>query len=142
MEYCTGSVFADQIVFSEKPFVSYCITNSGDPAMSLHHASPGEVINIRPLGKQLKEAVSTAMFKSSELEVIREVLHAGKWMPEHSVRGEVTIQCLEGVIELEAYGKMQMLRAGEMVYLEGGEPHALRAVEDASALITFLLKRS
>jgi quercetin dioxygenase-like cupin family protein len=110
--------------------------------MSLHHATSGEVINIRPLDEKLREAVSTALLKTTDLEVMRLVLTAGKWLPEHKVLGEVTIQCLEGAIELEAHQKMQMLRAGQMAYLAGNEPHALRAVEDASVLYTVLLKHS
>ncbi|MDB5761160.1 MAG: hypothetical protein JWQ21_155 [Herminiimonas sp.] len=110
--------------------------------MSLHHALPGELVNIRPLAAKIKESLSTALFRTADLEVIRSVLPSGKWMPEHKVPGEVTIQCLEGAVELHAYRTLQILRAGEMVYLTGGEPHALRSVEDASVLITIVLKNA
>jgi quercetin dioxygenase-like cupin family protein len=33
------------------------------------------------------------------------------------------------------------MRAGDMVYLQGNEPHALHAIEDAALLHTILLKR-
>jgi hypothetical protein len=42
--------------------------------MSLHHAISGEVINIRPLDEKLREAVSTALLKTTNLEVMRLVL--------------------------------------------------------------------
>ena len=110
--------------------------------MSLPHAASGQVINIRPLSGKLKESVSTALFKASELEVMRLVLEAGKEIPEHRVTGEITIHCLEGAIELRAHGRMQTVRQGEMVYLAGNVPYAMLALEDASVLMTVALKRN
>jgi quercetin dioxygenase-like cupin family protein len=110
--------------------------------MSLPHAASGQVINIRPLSGKLKESVSTALFKASELEVMRLVLEAGKEIPEHKVTGEITIHCLEGAIELRAHGRTQPLRQGEMVYLNANEPYAIRALEDTSVLMTVSLHRA
>jgi quercetin dioxygenase-like cupin family protein len=110
--------------------------------MSLPHAVSGQVINIRPLSGKLKESVSTALFKASELEVMRLVLEAGKEISEHRVAGEITIHCLEGAIELHAHGRVQTLRQGEMIYLSVNEPYSIRALEDASVLMTVALKRN
>lgn len=110
--------------------------------MSLPHASSGQLIDIRPLGAQLSSAPSRAILKSSSLELMRMVLPAGRTVAEHQVPGEITIQCLEGGVELSAHGAPQVLRAGDMVYLEGGVPHALHALEDSSLLVTILLARS
>jgi quercetin dioxygenase-like cupin family protein len=114
----------------------------GEIAMSLPHAGSGALINVRPLGNRLKESVSTALVKTANLEVMRLVLLSGKAMPEHKLAGEVTIQCIEGVIELHAHQKTQILLAGDMVYLASGEPHALQAREDASVLMTVLLRHA
>jgi quercetin dioxygenase-like cupin family protein len=51
----------------------------------------------------------------------------------------MTIQCLEGQVELVAAGTTQSMRAGDLVCLAGGEPHSLKAIEDCSVLITMLL---
>lgn len=110
--------------------------------MSLPHAESGQVINIRPLSGKLKESVSTALFKASELEVMRLVLEAGKEIPEHKVAGEITIHCLEGAIELLAHGRAQTVQQGEMLYLGANEPYAIRALDDASVLMTVALKRN
>ena len=110
--------------------------------MSLPHAASGQVINIRPLSGKLKESVSTALFKANELEVMRLVLEAGKEIAEHRISGEVAIHCLEGSIELRAHGRAQPLRQGEMVYLACNEPYSLRALDDASVLMTVALKRN
>jgi quercetin dioxygenase-like cupin family protein len=107
--------------------------------MALPHAKSGQLIDVHPLGTRITEAFSHALFKTQQLELIRLVLPRGKGMPEHAVPGAVTIQCLEGAIELHAHQTSQTVRAGELVYLAGGEPHALHALEDASVLLTILL---
>lgn len=109
--------------------------------MALSHARSGEVINLSPLGPQLINTTSTALFKTAELEVMRLVLPAGKKLLNHHVPGTITLQCLEGVVEVQAQHQTQTLQAGEMLYLEGGEPHELHATQDASVLLTVALKR-
>ena len=39
-------------------------------------------------------------------------LKKSKSTPEHKASGAITIQCLEGLIELKAHGKIQTMRAG------------------------------
>ena len=75
------------------------------------------------------------------MELIRLVLPKERPMPLHKVEGEVTLQCLEGEIEVEAHERLTSLKPGEMLYLAGGVPHAVRALEDAVALMTILLDR-
>ena len=55
--------------------------------MAIAHASPGEIVDVQPLGNQLCEARNVALFKTNELEVIRLVMPAGKSMPSHWVKG-------------------------------------------------------
>lgn len=108
--------------------------------MSLHHACSGEVIDIRPLGGKLGESLSTALAKTEQLELMRLVLPGGRSIPEHRVAGEMTLQCVEGAVEVHAHGRTRVLHAGDMLYLEGGQPYALHAMEDASLLHTVVLK--
>ena len=53
--------------------------------------------------------------------------------------GETTVQCLQGRIEFTVPGQVQTLQAGQLLYLRGGEPHSLMALEDACALVTIVL---
>jgi quercetin dioxygenase-like cupin family protein len=107
--------------------------------MALHHALSGELIDIRPLKGNLKNAPTKTLYKSNRLEVFRMVLLAGKTMPTHQVVGEVTVQCLEGSIELAVAGISQLMREGDLICLAGSETHGLKAVEDSSVLVTILL---
>jgi len=110
--------------------------------MSLPHVDSGQVIPLYPLGDRLPYTVSTAFVKSSQLEVMRLVLTAGKSIPEHQVPGELTLQCLEGVVELRIMGTTQLLRPNEMIFLTDHVPYALHAIEDASVLMTVVVIRN
>jgi len=109
--------------------------------MAILHAGSGEPINVQPLGTHLQSTKTSALFKSEDLEVIRLVLLAGKSLPPHKVPGEITIQCVEGKIDVTAYGKSHLLVAGQLLFLAANEVHGVVAQEDASALVTIALKK-
>lgn len=109
--------------------------------MAIPHATPGEVINVRPLGAALATTRTHALFKSGDLEVIRIVLRAGDEMPPHVVAGEITVQCIEGRIAFTCDAGVRQLAAGELILVSGDEMHGLRGVEDASLLLTIALKQ-
>ena len=106
--------------------------------MSLPHATSGDVIDLKPFGPALPTAFSTAIVRTPHLELIRSVLHRGRSVPEHHVNGELTIQCIEGRLRVQAAGRSIALAPGELLFLAGGVPHTLHAEEDSSALLTLL----
>ena len=109
--------------------------------MAIHHATPGEVIDVTPLGSALETTKTSTLLKTDNVEVIRIVMHSGKVIPEHEAPGEIIVQCLEGRIVFTAAGKMEELSSGQMLYLKAEEPHAVRCLEDASFLVTILANR-
>jgi quercetin dioxygenase-like cupin family protein len=109
--------------------------------MALSHASPGQALDVRPLGARLATGKTAALFKSRDLEVLRLVLESGKSLPPHKVPGEITIHCLEGSLDVELEDKTVRLVAGELVFLAGDAIHGVKAVADATALVTIALKR-
>jgi quercetin dioxygenase-like cupin family protein len=108
--------------------------------MAIPHAQPGQIIDVRPLGLALANSKTTTLVKTASLEVIRLVIPAGKEIPQHLVSGEITVQCLEGRVIFRSRANQRELASGQMLYLSGGEPHALTGVEDASVLVTILLR--
>jgi quercetin dioxygenase-like cupin family protein len=110
--------------------------------MAIPHATSGQIVEVRPLGEKLKQSVTTTLIKTDKLEVIRLVLPAGKEIPPHQVTGEITVQCLEGVVGFSAQGGTTVLEPGQLLYLSGSELHALKGIEDASVLVTILLEKS
>ena len=107
--------------------------------MSIQHAQSGEIISL-PLGAALASSKTTTLVKTADLEVIRLVLPLDKEIPSHNAPGEITVQCLEGRVAFTAHGRTQELTTGQMLYLAASEPHALKAVEDSTMLVTLLLK--
>ncbi len=108
--------------------------------MAIPHANPGDVIDIRPLGAALATSKTSTLLKSRNIEVVRLVMTAGKEIAEHKAPGEITAHCLEGKVAFTALGQTHELTAGQMLYLNAGEPHAVRCIDDASCLLTILLK--
>lgn len=108
--------------------------------MALHHPSSGELIDIRPLGDKLVDTPSTALVRTDDFEVMRMILPKGKSVPEHHIPGELSIQCLEGTLELQAHDKTIVMRTGDWVYLEGDVPHALNALENTAILVSMVRK--
>ena len=108
--------------------------------MAIPHAKSGEVIDIRPFGSEWAHAKTTTLAKTQTFEIIRLVIPAGKDIPEHKARGDITVQCLEGRIAFTAGDTTRELEAGQLLDLSGGESHSLHGIEDASVLVTILLR--
>ena len=108
--------------------------------MALPHAQSGQIVSVRPLGERLPQAVTAAVLKAGQLEVIRVVLPAGKSMKEHQTPGEATVQCIEGVVAFSSEQGIQQLHPGDFVHLAPRALHSLKALEDASLLVTLCLR--
>ncbi len=108
--------------------------------MILPLAASGEPIDLSPLGVALAGAKTAALVNSASLKVTRLIVPAGKDVPEHTAPGDITVQCLEGAVDFAAGGVTRRLEAGRMLYLAAGTPHALHGVEDASVLVTIVLR--
>lgn len=109
--------------------------------MAIHHASPSEVIHLQPLGDAISDSKTHTLFKTDAMEAIRLVLPAGKVLAEHKAPGEITVQCLEGQIHFTADGKPHEMNAGDLLYLADSAPHAAKAIEDSTVLVTIVFHR-
>jgi quercetin dioxygenase-like cupin family protein len=109
--------------------------------MALPHAHPLDVIDIRPLGPALQDAVSTSLLKTDRLQLLHLVLPARRNLPQHHVGDECTIHCLEGDVEVAMPGGVRRLGPGQLVVLPAGQPYSLGARVDSAALMTLLLHR-
>jgi quercetin dioxygenase-like cupin family protein len=107
--------------------------------MAILHATPGHPIDVSPLGERLASSQTVALFKSRDLEVMRIVLPTGKAMPPHKLGGDLTLHCLEGLLEVVVQGQTTELAPGQLVYLPGGSVHSVTARAPSSALLTIAL---
>lgn len=109
--------------------------------MALPHAASGDKIALSRGDDDIAFFTSVALAKTPHMELIRLVLPKERPMPVHKVEGDLTLQCLEGEIEVEAHDRVTNLKPGEMLYLAGGVQHSVRAVQDAVGLMTILIDR-
>ena len=109
--------------------------------MALHHAKPGEVVDLRPLGSKLKNTRTAAVVKSGRFEAIRLVVQAGMEIPSHDVSGSITLHCLEGRVSLGLVQSTVELKAGEWLSLDGGQAHSVKGIDDSSLLLTVIFDR-
>jgi len=107
--------------------------------MALHHAKPNEVVDLEPLGGDLKAARTTAIVKADHFEAIRLIVHADTEISAHKVSGEITLHCLEGHVEIGLDLGPIVLRANEWVYLQAGASHSVKGIEDSALLLTIFL---
>jgi quercetin dioxygenase-like cupin family protein len=108
--------------------------------MAIDHLKPGIVTHL-PLGSALEESATMTLVKAASFELIRMVLPAGKEIPPHKTRGEITVQCLEGRVSFSCHEETKDLRPGDLLYLAADEVHALKAVEYSSLLVTLVMTR-
>lgn len=107
--------------------------------MAQPRVASGQVVHLSPLADQLPAALTTAILKADQLELVRVVLAKGKSIPEHQVQGEITVLCLEGRMALSTPQGTRMLGPFDLIHLRGGEPHSLTAEQDSTALLTICL---
>lgn len=109
--------------------------------MALHHAVSGEIMNLKNPNQNVSDDVSTALFKTNDIEVIRRILQPRQAIPEHEVNGDITLQCLSGKVRVKAHGKVQIMSEGELMYISACEPYALEGEEDSIMLMTIVRSR-
>jgi quercetin dioxygenase-like cupin family protein len=107
--------------------------------MAQPHTGSGQLVSVLPLGDRIRHSKTSAILKAEQLEIVRIVLLAGKGLVEHAAPGEISVQCIEGCIDFTVAGTAQRMHAGDLIHLRAGEPHALMAVADSSALLTIRL---
>ena len=108
--------------------------------MAQPHARPGHIVDLRPLGSQLRGAKTTALVKEKHFEAIRLIVHEGSEIPPHAVAGNIMLHCLEGRVILGHPSGETILEEGGWVYLDGGELHSMKGIVDSSLLFTILLQ--
>jgi quercetin dioxygenase-like cupin family protein len=106
--------------------------------MATHHATPNEIVDLQTWANDLPVEKSKVIVKTREMELARLVLLAGQEFREHQVTGPITVHCIKGEVEFSAMESTQKLTAGQLLYLEQGQPHALKATSDSIILLTIV----
>jgi len=107
--------------------------------MAIPHLQSGDKTQLCPAADNAAPIATRALFKTPAMEAMLLNLPAGKHIAEHQVAGPITLQCLSGTASIEAVNTRKELRAGELMFLEAGAPHAVYAQSDCSLLVTIAL---
>jgi quercetin dioxygenase-like cupin family protein len=89
----------------------------------------------RELGWQSGQNAKT-LVKYDGLRVVLIALQARSRIPEHQTEGQISIQAIEGHIQVRAQGRSFELRPGGLLALDQGLPHDVEALEDSAFLLT------
>ena len=80
------------------------------------------------------------LLKTDSLRLIFRALSAGTTLPTHKAPGPITVQVLDGHIEFTAGEQTKPVRKGEVLALENGVPHSVKAVQQSAILITVAVR--
>jgi len=78
----------------------------------------------------------TQLLRESGLRAFLLHLHALEEMPEHKVKGAITVQCLQGSVLFSTENESVELTTGSIVIVPGGVPHKLVARRGSLMLVT------
>jgi nucleotide-binding universal stress UspA family protein/quercetin dioxygenase-like cupin family protein len=98
-------------------------------------AGPGDVIDIRPVASDAGSVQSKTLVRGKEVEVIRLSVPAGKKL-EGKAKREFVIECLEGQVAFTAFGKTQILHAGNLLCLPAGTSYSVKGIQSGLILLT------
>lgn len=80
--------------------------------------------------------VSRTLLKTATGRVVLFGFAQGQELTEHTSTQHALVQVLSGACEFSLYGKTHSLKAGDLLYMPPGAPHAVKATEQFSMLLT------
>ena len=80
--------------------------------------------------------VSRTLMKTATARVVLFGFAEGQELSEHTSTQEALIQILSGECEFSLAGKPHLLKAGDLLYIPPNLPHALKAIQQFSMLLT------
>ena len=91
---------------------------------------------LAPLEKIAHGIVSQAVLSAPGLRVTLFRFTAGQEMSEHTSSARALVQILAGCGDFDFHGQTHQLKQGDLLHLPPRLPHAVRAVEDMTMLLT------
>ncbi len=80
--------------------------------------------------------VSRTLLRTPNNRMVLFGFSEGQELTEHTSTQSAVIQILTGQAELSLAGKLQVVKAGDLIYLPPHLPHALKAITPFSMLLT------
>ena len=83
-----------------------------------------------------KKPAITVLFETSFTKEIRIVMKAGQIMKEHKTSFPIVVEIVGGKLDFGVKGNTHHLKKGNLVALQGGVPHDLKAIENSIIRLT------
>jgi quercetin dioxygenase-like cupin family protein len=87
--------------------------------------------------EELSPAIGRQLVHAATMTVARITLRSGAVVPSHEHPNEQVATVLEGRLRFVVGGEEQVVTAGESVFVPGGVPHEVEALEDSLVLDVF-----
>ena len=108
-------------------------------AASVFHPDTAEPVTLATLATPSAAGItSRTLLKSGGGKSVLFAFDAGQELTEHTNPNHALIQVLTGTIQITLAGRPETLRPGMMLHMPPQLPHAVRADEPATFLLTLL----
>ena len=81
---------------------------------------------------------SITVYKSDNTSIVLIGLHAGAELKEHTAKGSIHVQVLDGEIKFTTGNQTALLQPGQMITLQENKPHNVLAVKESFFLLTLV----
>ncbi len=82
---------------------------------------------------------SITVFKSDDMTIVLIGMHANGALKEHTAKGNINVQVLEGEIEFTTERQKVSLEKGQMISLRENMPHSVLAIKESFFLLTMMI---
>lgn len=82
--------------------------------------------------------VSKEVFKNTSGTVTLFAFAEGQGLSEHKTPYDALVYIVDGEAEITISGTPKTVKAGEMIHMPAGEPHALKAIKQFKMLLTMM----
>jgi len=98
-----------------------------------------EVLNVSSLAEyQTGAVVSRQIAKAEGGNVTLFAFDEGQELSEHIAPFDALVHVLDGEAEIKISGKPSLLKAGEVIIMPAGQPHAVKAIKRFKMLLTMI----
>jgi len=87
---------------------------------------------------QKDSVVSKTLIKKEKCTITVFAFDKGQGLSEHTAPFDALVQVIEGVAEVIISSKSHIIKAGEMIILPAGKPHALKAKEQFKMMLVMI----
>ncbi|MEE9571898.1 MAG: cupin domain-containing protein [Candidatus Neomarinimicrobiota bacterium] len=87
---------------------------------------------------QKDSVVSKTLIKKEKGTITIFAFDKGQGLSEHTAPFDALVQVIDGVVEVIISGKSHITKAGEMIILPAGRPHAIKAEEQFKMMLVMI----